>query len=150
MGGTFTNLNYHIVFSTHSRVPMIAEEMRPRLYEYVGGIVRSEGGVLAAMGGTADHVHLLVRWRPDRTISDLMRVVKSRSSGWIHETFPASAAFAWQEGYGAFTVSESQCDAVRRYIRGQEEHHRKANFQEEFLAFLHKHGITYDERYIWA
>lgn len=101
------------------------------------------------MGGMPDHVHLLVRWRPDESISDLLREVKSRSSGWIHDTFPEFGSFAWQDGYSAFSVSASQVEAVERYIANQHIHHGGMTYQEEVVALLRKHGIEYDERYLW-
>ena len=150
MASTFSNLNFHIVFSTKGRAPVVRADIRPRLYQYIGGIVRSEGGVLSEMDGTNDHVHMLVRLRPDSAIADLLRVIKSRSSGWIHETFPDSRAFAWQEGYGVFSVSESRCATVRRYIARQQAHHERQGFQAELRTLLRRHNIEFDERYIWG
>jgi len=108
MGSTHTAILFHIVFSTHGRSPWLTEEIRPRLLDYLGGAVRNRGGVLLAAGGVEDHVHLLISWRADETVSVLMREIKSRSSRWIHETFPQHADFRWQEGYAAFSVSQSQ------------------------------------------
>jgi REP element-mobilizing transposase RayT len=144
-----TNLLYHIVFSTKNREPCLEPGMRPRLFEYLGGAVRGEGGTALAINGVADHVHLLVRLRQDKAVSAVVGAIKANSSGWVHRTFPACAGFAWQVGYGAFTVSTSQTGKVRRYIEDQEEHHRVRRFQEEFLAFLKANGIEYDHRYIW-
>lgn len=149
MPGTYTRLLYHFVFSTKRREPLIAPDIEPRLHEYMGGIVRSMNGVAIRIGGMPDHVHMLIRWRTDETLAALMRTVKARSSAWVHETFPALGTFAWQAGYGAFTVSASQADAVEAYIANQAEHHRVRTFQEEFVEFLRTHGIEYDERYIW-
>ena len=101
------------------------------------------------IGGIEDHVHLYLRWRPDGAISDLMRAVKSRSSKWIHETFPALGSFAWQEGYAVFSVSKSQEEGVKKYIADQHEHHRKEDFQMELLRMLQKHEIEFDERYVF-
>lgn len=108
MAGTYSQILLHIVFSTRGREPWITPDVADRLYPYMGGIVRAERGVLLDMGGVEDHVHMYVRWRPDATVSDLMRTVKSRLSKWVHDTYPALGAFAWQEGYGAFSVSKSQ------------------------------------------
>lgn len=149
MPGTHTKLLYHFVFSTKRREPLITADIQPRLHEYMGGIVRSMNGVAIRIGGMPDHVHMLVRWRTDETLATLMRTVKARSSAWMHQTSPALKAFAWQAGYGAFTVSPSQADAVEAYIAGQAEHHRVRTFEEEFVEFLRAHGIDYDERYIW-
>jgi REP element-mobilizing transposase RayT len=105
MPGTYSQLLLHIVTSTKGRTPWLTRPVTERLYPYVGGIIRAEKGVLYEIGGVEDHVHLYLRWRPDRSVSDLMRVVKANSSRWIHQTFPDLGAFAWQEGYSAFTVS---------------------------------------------
>ena len=149
MAGTFTALHYHLVFSTKDRVPLLDGDIAPRLHDYAGGIIRSEKGVLLEIGGMPDHLHLLVRWPAKRSVSDLMRIVKSKTSGWIHNTFPERSQFEWQEGYGAFTVSRSDLAVVSDYIRNQAEHHRVRSFQEEFLSFLERHEIDYDERFIW-
>lgn len=107
------------------------------------------GGKALIVNGTADHVHLLI-WLPPRLpVSDALRVLKTNSSRWAHENGITRRAFAWQAGYGAFSVSQSNAPQVIKYIANQEEHHRKASFQEEFLAFLKKHGIEYDKRYLW-
>ena len=149
MPQTFTSLHYHIVFSTKHRDPSITPELQPRLYEYLGGIVRSQGGQLVAAGGIPDHVHLLMRLNQQHAVADVMRVLKANSSGWVHETFPQLRNFAWQTGYGAFTVGLSTMARVKRYIANQEEHHKQESFQDEFRSFLTKHGFEYDERYLW-
>ena len=105
MPGTYSKLLYHIVFSTKGRARLITPDIMPRLHEYLGGIVRSEMGVAYAIGGIGDHVHMLIRWRTDDALSNLMRDLKCNSSRWVHETFQNSQSFAWQEGYAAFSVS---------------------------------------------
>jgi len=142
-------LHYHLIFGTKHRKPQIVPDLAPRLYDYIGGIVRGVGGVLIAAGGMTDHVHLLVRLGAVRGISDVLRDIKSGSSGWVHTTFPEHTEFAWQTGYAAFAVSLSGIVAVREYIERQEEHHTETTFQEELVAFLDKHGIPYDEQYLW-
>ena len=149
MGGTFSNLQYHIVFSTKGRRPFIADAFSPRLYEYIGGTIRKHEGVLYEIGGPADHVHLLLRWRPNGSVSDSVRDIKSASSGWIHKNFPDKSDFQWQDGFGAFSVSHSQSGRLTRYILNQERHHRQADFQAEFRALLQAHEIEFDEEYIW-
>ena len=114
MPGTYSQILLHIVFSTKRREPWITADCAERLYRYMGGIVRGEKGVVYDIGGVEDHVHMYLRWWPDATISDLMRAVKAGSSKWVHETFPALGAFAWQEGYSVFTVSKSQEGGSRR------------------------------------
>jgi len=149
MAHSYTCLLYHLVFSTKDREPWLQAELRPGLWEYLSGAIRSEGGFCLIANGVSDHVHLLARLRQDKAISEVLRSIKANSSGWIHDAFPKLRGFHWQEGYGAFTVSKSQMEAVRRYIAGQEAHHRKVTFQEEFLALLKAHEIEYDERYLW-
>jgi REP-associated tyrosine transposase len=149
MAQTYSSLLLHIVFSTKSREPVLDEELKDRLYKYLGGAVRSERGTVLEIGGTADHIHMLVRWRTDESIATLMRNVKSHSSKWIHQTRATMKEFAWQRGYGVFTVSRSQRDKAAEYIRRQEEHHQSKTFKEEFVEFLEAHDIEYDARYLW-
>ena len=149
MPGTHSQILLHLVFSTKHRKSWITADITARLYPYMGGIVRAEKGVLYDIGGVEDHVHLYLRWRPDANVSDLMRTLKARSSKWVHETFPALDAFAWQEGYSVFSVSKSQEEAVKKYIAGQVEHHKKEDFKSELLRFLRAHGIEFDERYVF-
>ena len=149
MAHTLTNLLTHVVFSTKNREPFIAPALRKDLWPYLGGIVRNLDGHAVIIGGTADHVHLLVELGPATSLSDAVRTIKASSSKWVHETHAEQSAFAWQTGYGAFSVSRSNRDAVTEYINGQEEHHSRLGFKEEFLLILKKHGIEFDERYIW-
>jgi REP-associated tyrosine transposase len=146
---TFTHLLYHLIFSTKGRQPLIDPELQPRLFAYLGGIVRELNGQATAIGGMPDHVHLLVHVPPTIAISDALRVIKTNSSKWVHETGPERHHFAWQAGYGAFSMSRSHREAVADYIARQAEHHRRRSFQEEFLEFLKRHDLEYDERYIW-
>ena len=149
MPGTYSQLLLHVVFSTKGRTPWISSDVAERLYPYVGGIVRAEKGLLYDIGGVEDHVHLYLRWRPDATLSDLMRTVKARSTKWVHDTFPELHAFAWQEGYSAFSVSKSREEAVKQYIATQAEHHRREDFKSELLRILRAHGVEFDERYLF-
>ena len=149
MAHTFTRLIYHVVFSTKDHARCITEDLRNDLYAYIGGIVRELHGVPMAVGGTEDHLHLLVSLPASLALADAMRTVKTNSSRWIHTKGPGKRLFGWQIGYGAFTVSRSNCDEVARYIADQNEHHKKASFEEEFLALLKKHDIGYDPAYLW-
>ncbi|HJQ31610.1 MAG TPA: IS200/IS605 family transposase [Pyrinomonadaceae bacterium] len=149
MSQSYVNLLYHVVFSTKDREPLIVEAVQPRLYEYIGGIVRKHGGVPLAVNGTEDHLHLFAKLRQDVALSDLIRDLKASSSGWMHRVFPALKAFTWQHGYGAFTVSASQAGAVRRYVERQKVKHRGQGFEEEFVRFLRANGVEFDERYLW-
>ncbi len=149
MPGTYSQVLLHVVFSTKRRAASIKAGIQSRLYDYIGGIVRAQRGTLYAIGGMPDHVHLLLRWRTDATIADLMRTVKARSSLWMHKTFADSAGFAWQNGYAAFSVSKSAEPDVKRYIENQIDHHQERDFQAELLALLRAHGIEFDERYLF-
>ncbi|MFO0956246.1 MAG: IS200/IS605 family transposase [Isosphaeraceae bacterium] len=149
MSDSFACLYHHLIFSTKNRAPLLAIESQPRLFAFIGGILRSDGGILLAAGGMPDHVHLLVGIDRQASIAGTVRLVKSNSSRWIHETFPEQAGFAWQAGYGAFSVSASHLDRVEAYLARQAEHHRTISFQDEFRAFLDRHEISYDERFLW-
>ena len=149
MANTYTNLLVHIIFSTKHREPLIQEQIRERLYEYVGGIFRSEGGTQLEIGGMPDHVHILARIKADCSVSEVLRSIKAGSSKWTHDAFSEHRRFSWQKGYAAFSVSESQVPVIRRYIRNQEKHHAKLTFQDELIGLLRKNGIEYDERYLF-
>ncbi len=149
MSGTFTKILFHVVFSTKDRRPQITDELRPRLYQFMCGIIKSEKGLCYEIGGMPDHVHMLIRWRPDESLSSLIRNVKSRSSGWVHKTYQNSQEFRWQDGYAAFSVSESQMKSVKEYIHRQEEHHKECDFKHELVALLQSHRIEFDEIYLW-
>ena len=148
MADSYTNLLYHIVFSTKDRRPLITPEHEVRLYDYLGGTIRKVGGVSLEINGTEDHIHLLAKLRPDCALSDVLRELKANATGWMHDVFPSVKNFSWQRGYGAFTVSQSNVESVRRYIARQKEHHRKSSFRDEFIQFLKENGIKYDERFI--
>ena len=148
MPSTHLSLHFHVVFSAKDRHPFFDEAWRPRLHEYLGGLVRTAEGVAEAVGGTADHVHLLLGLKATHTLAAIVQDIKQTSSRWIHETIGVKN-FAWQAGYGAFTVSPASREAVRSYIARQAEHHRAKTFQEEYLEFLKKSGVEYDERYLW-
>lgn len=149
MANTFTSLHYHIVFSTKHREPWIRSDIQDRLWTYLGGIARENGLKAILIGGMPDHVHLALAIPPTQAVSKAVQVIKGGSSKWIKDALPGMRGFAWQDGYGAFTVSKSNLDEVVDYIRTQPEHHRVKTFQEEYLAFLVRHGIEYDERYLW-
>lgn len=148
MGHSYTNLLYHVVFQRRTGSQWLDTEISSRLYEYLGGAIRSEGGSSFGINGCSDHIHLLARLRQDKAVSDVLRGIKANSSGWIHRTFPALRGFAWQSGYGAFSVSQSQVDKVQRYIGNQQTHHQRMSFKEEFISLLDAHGIEYNEKYL--
>ena len=149
MPHTFTNLLVHFIFSTKDRRPHLDAQIRPRVLAYMGGVFRETGATPILINGPDDHVHALASIPATASVADVMRVVKTNTSRWVHETWPDRRAFAWQSGYGAFSVSQSNRVEAEKYIATQEEHHRHVSFREEFLAFLKRHGITYDERYVW-
>jgi putative transposase len=149
MAGHFTNLLCHMVWSTKGRCNLLNDELRPALYGYVGGTLKHIDAHLVVGGGTENHIHFLVSYPPNRDVSKLINVIKSNSSRWIHETRPELRDFAWQEGYGGFSVSMSQRGRVEKYIRAQLEHHGGRTFEEEFVGLLIKHQISYDERHLW-
>lgn len=149
MAHTYTQLLFHIVFSTKERQPWLTADTRKRAYDYLGGAIRSEGGHSILIGGVEDHVHLFAKLRQDKAVSDVIRNIKANSSGWIHKTFPNLKAFEWQRGYGAFTVSLSQSSKLKTHIANQESHHRRKSFREEFLVLLRNHEVECDERYLW-
>ena len=150
MANTYSSLNYHLIFSTKNRESSLIESVCARLWPYLGGIARENGMKALEIGGVADHVHILVSVPATMALSKAVQLIKGGSSHWIKESFPNLAGFAWQDGYGAFTVSESQLDTVRDYIRRQPEHHRTKTFAEEYRAFLEKHDIEFDERYLFG
>ncbi len=150
MAHSCSNILVHLIFSTKNRLPLITAEIRDELFAYLGGIVRHMRGTALLINGTADHVHMLVRIPTDHSTAEMARIIKTNSSKWVHQKWPDHQDFAWQAGYGAFSVSASNVDAVTLYISGQEQHHHKRSFQEEFVAFLKKNGVAYDERYIWS
>ena len=149
MAHTYTSLLIHVIFSTSGRAPLLTDAMRLDLHAYLGGILREMDAVPIAIGGTADHVHLLIRLPANLALADCLRIAKTNSSRWVKERWPQQRKFAWQGGYGAFSVSESRRAAVIRYIRDQAQHHRRISFQDEFLALLRKHGLEFDKRYVW-
>ena len=144
---TSGNILLHFIFSAHGRRALIKLDFRADLFAYLSGIIREMDATALIINGTTDHVHMLVRIRPAQSSAQIARVVKANSSRWVHEKW--SRDFAWQTGYGVFSVSESNAAAVTKYIAEQEEHHLKHSFQEEFVAFLKKNNVAYDERYIW-
>ncbi len=149
MGHSYCSSLYHCIFSTKERGKTIAPDVRDRLWEYMGGVAREHEMTALAVGGTDDHAHLLVAIPATLAVATAMREIKSGTSHWMHETC-AMPEFAWQEGYGAFSIGHSQMEATVRYIARQEEHHRKRDFQAEFVAILKKHRMEYDLRYVWG
>jgi REP element-mobilizing transposase RayT len=146
---SYVSSYFHCVFSTKERQRLITPALRERLWPFLGGIARQNKMKALEVGGVEDHVHILLSLPSTMAISKALQLIKGGSSKWIHENLPEHRLFAWQEKYGAFSVSVSLLDKTIQYIKGQEQHHRKMTFQEEFLALLRKHRIEFDERYLW-
>lgn len=149
MPNTYAKLYCHAVFSTKNRAPYINSKIEIRLFPYMNGTAKNNGCNLIIINGTKDHVHLLLNIPPRLALSDAMRILKSNSSKWIHETFPDKKDFVWQSGYAAFSVSHSNIQTVSRYIKGQKEHHSKISFKDELLNLLKQNRIDYEEKYLW-
>lgn len=139
----------HLVFSTKDRVPFLGPEIRPALHAYLATVARKTDCECFRAGGVADHVHLAIRLARTVTTAKLIEELKTSSSKWLKTQSPSLENFAWQRGYGAFSVGPSDLDTLLHYIDTQEEHHRTRTFQDEYRAFLTKYGIAYDERYVW-
>jgi putative transposase len=150
MGHSYSNLLVHLVFSTKGRACSLSPNVQEQLWPYLGGIARNAQMKALAVGGTDDHVHLLLSIPATLPVAKAVQSIKGNSSLWIHKNYPGFSAFSWQEGYGAFSIGVSQIGKTIAYISNQREHHQKTTFQEEFLAFLKANGIEYDERYIWG
>ncbi len=146
MSHTYANLQYHIVFSTKNRYPYISPIIETALYPYIGGIIRQRDGMLIEIGGMPDHVHVLARFKPRFSVAEMLKNIKGGSSSWLNEQSFCTEFFAWQPGYSAFSVSESQISTVRRYIQRQKEHHRDLSYQEELERLLEHHRIPYGKR----
>jgi len=144
MPHSFVYLVIHVIFSTRDRAPHLTPDLSGRLFPYMAGIVKALQGVPFIVNGPADHVHLLLSLPAGVSIAEMLRVVKANSSRWVHEQFPALRRCGWQSGYGAFKVSCSRLDEVKKYIASQQAHHRKVTFEEEFLSLLRKHGMDYE------
>ena len=147
MSHTYSNHLYHIVFSTKERFALIKNEFKAELHAYVVSLVKEKGGTVLVINSMPDHMHILVALPPDISVSDVLKFVKANSSRWMKQRFERQ--FAWQKGFGSFTVSRSGVDAVAKYIRDQEIHHRKMDYRDEFEGFLKKNEIEFEEEFLW-
>ena len=145
---SYRDVNLHLVWAVKDRKPLLAAPIMDRLVKYAAGIVRNLDGEVYAFDGPDDHVHAVIALPAERSLAEMLREMKSRSSRWVHETFPELATFAWQDGYAAFSVSRSIMPRVIRYVETQREHHAKMTFEEEFKTLLEKHGIALDPKYL--
>jgi REP element-mobilizing transposase RayT len=150
MGHSYVCSYFHCIWSTKERKPLISSELEQRLWPYMGGIARDNGFKALAIGGTADHVHLLLSLPGRLAIAKAVQLIKGGSSKWVHDDFPQHQAFEWQEGYGAFSIGVSHREQTVAYIQNQKQHHRRKTYQDEFLSFLKKHDVEYDPRFIWG
>jgi putative transposase len=150
MAHSFVCSHFHCTWSTKERRPLITANLEKRLWPYLGGIARDNHFKALAIGGVADHVHVLLSLPGTIAVAKAVQLIKGGSSKWVHDEFREYQDFAWQEGYGAFTIGVSQIDRTIQYIDNQKAHHRVTTFQEEFLSFLKKHRIEYDPRYVWG
>jgi putative transposase len=150
MANSYISLYAHVVFSTKGRQAMITSDLQNRLWAYMGGIARENQMKALSVGGIQDHVHVLLSLSATLPVAKAVQLIKGGSSKWVHDTFVGLRKFAWQEGYGAFSVNVSLLEETIRYIETQGEHHRRKTFQEEYIEFLRRHGIDYDERYVWG
>jgi putative transposase len=149
MPQSLANVALNLIFSTKDRAQMIPREVQLQLNQYLGGILRNLDCPAIIVQSLTDHVHILFSLSRNKTISEVVKEVKTGASKWIKGKGPGFNIFSWQRGYGIFSVSQSNIEAVRSYIEGQHEHHRQISFQEELLKFLQKHHLEYDERYLW-
>jgi putative transposase len=149
MAQTLVCLMTHVIFSTRNREPSITPEVEPELFAYIGGILKNNESRLLNAGGTKDHIHLLISQSKNIALSSLMKDVKKDSSSWIKTKGREFRNFYWQDGYGAFSVGRHDVPALKQYLAGQKEHHRKRTFQEDLIQFLDEYQIEYDERYLW-
>lgn len=149
MANTYSNLFYHIVFSTKGRKNLISQQIGARVWVYVGGIARKHGLTALQVGGIENHIHALTMSKPAHSPSQIAKWLKGESSKWIHEEFPHLRKSGWQDGYGVFSESKSNVPDVIEYIKNQREHHRKQTFEDEYVSLLKLHDIDFDDRYLF-
>ena len=150
MANTFTSLHCHIVFSTKNRERWLRSEIEDDVWRYLGGICRTHGVIALQIGGVEDHVHLMIGMPPTLALSDVVKRIKGESSKWLSAEKKSLTGFAWQDGYGAFTVGKSQISDTIRYIQNQREHHAKVTFEDEYRKFLGVHDLMAEEKYIFG
>ena len=149
MANTYSQIYIHLVFAVSGRLTLIRNEWKNELYKYITGIIKNENQKLMAINGTSDHVHLLVGIKPEISLSNLVRDIKSNSSRFLNEKHKLKIKFKWQEGFGAFSYSYSMVDTIVKYINNQENHHRKKSLREEYIEILEKFHIKYEDKYIF-
>jgi REP element-mobilizing transposase RayT len=150
MAQSLAKILIHVVFSTKERHPFLVAEVRPVLHAYMAAVLKGIDSPALIINSVSDHLHLLCRMSKNVRVCDLVEEIKTSTSKWLKTQDRSLTKFAWQNGYGAFSVSPSQVESVRRYIERQETHHRRVSFQDEFRRLLAKHGVEFDERYVWG
>lgn len=149
MPSTHHGILIHIIFSTKNRAPLISDRWQDDLFAYMGATAREHNAIVLCSGGIEDHVHLLAKLHPSYALADTVQLIKANSSRWINQERKINSRFEWQRGYGAFSVSQSQAEKVKRYIQTQREHHGGQSFREEYLEILRRHAIEFDERFVF-
>lgn len=149
MPNTYSQIHIHVVFSVQNRLSLISKQWEQRLYKYISGIIQNQGHKLIVINGMPDHIHILFGMRPNQSISELLRTIKSDSSRWINENKFVAGKFSWQEGYGAFSYARSEISNVAKYIENQKLHHTHKTFIEEYIAMLEEFEIEFDSKYIF-
>jgi REP-associated tyrosine transposase len=149
MANTYSQIYIQTVFAVDGRLSLIRNEFKEELYKYITGIVRNKKQKLIAINGMSDHVHILIGLKPATALADLVRDVKADSSDFINSKKWVRGRFSWQEGYGAFSYGHSQLDTIIRYIENQEQHHRRRTFKDEYLAWLKKFEVPFEEKYVF-
>lgn len=149
MANTYTQIYVHVVFAVQERASLLKTEWREELFRYIAGILKNQGIKLIAIGGVEDHIHILFALNPKVALSDLIRDIKANSSKFINDKGFVRGKFYWQEGFGAFSYSRSQVDAVAKYVLNQEKHHANKTFKGEFIELLERFDIEYDEQYLF-
>ncbi|MES2808935.1 MAG: IS200/IS605 family transposase [Bacteroidota bacterium] len=149
MANTYHQIYLHIIFAVKYRAAVIAKDLQPTVFGMIGNLINETGCKTLTVNGVEDHIHCLIGIKPSVSVSDLMQTVKAKSSKYINDNSLTSQRFEWQEGYGVFSYGQSQIENVYKYIQNQEEHHKKQSFKEEYLEFLHKFNVAYDEQFIF-
>jgi len=149
MANTFSQIYIQTVFAVDGRLCLIRPEFKEEIYKYITGIVRNNGQKLISINGMSDHVHILIGLKPAMALADLVRDIKADSSNFINKKKWVRGRFSWQEGYGAFSYGHSQLDTIIRYIQNQEQHHRRRSFKDEYLTWLKKFEIPFEEKYVF-
>jgi REP element-mobilizing transposase RayT len=149
MANTFSQIYIQTVFAVSNRLSLIKPEFKEDLHKYITGIVRNQGQKLISINGMPDHLHILIGLKPSMALADLVRDIKGESSAYVNKNRWVRGKSSWQEGYGAFSYGHSQLDTIIRYIQNQEKHHRRRSFKEEYLAWLKKYDIAFEEKYVF-